>query len=89
MASATAVHGALSLAYTALLAPLAERGSAGRAAAAGAAFGIALYAINLHALTALFPWFVAARGWITVVAHVAFGIAGALTWRWARRPRDA
>ncbi|WP_063553098.1 hypothetical protein [Burkholderia territorii] len=77
MGVATAVHAALSLAYTAVLAKLVRHLSPGAALLTGGAFGLALYGINLHAFTAIFPWFVAARGVITLVAHVVFGVVAA------------
>jgi hypothetical protein len=84
MVIAAVVHAVLSLLYTALLVPLVEGRSLRLAAAFGAAFGVALYAINLYGFTVLFPWFVAARDWITAAAHVAFGISGAVVYRWLR-----
>ena len=84
MAVATVVHFALSIAYALALAALLG-GSPGRhAAIAGAVFGAALYAINLHAFTVVFPWFVVARGTITLAAHVAFGTSAAMAYRWLR-----
>ena len=40
-----------------------------------------LYAVNLHGFTLLFPWFVAARGGITLTAHIVFGVAVMMTLR--------
>ena len=89
MAAATAVHFALSLVYVALLAPVVDGRSAAWATAVGAAFGLALYGVNLHGFTILFPWFAQARDWIAVAAHVAFGVVAALAWQRARRAPDA
>lgn len=72
--AATLVHFALSLLYAALLAPLAGRLSPVPSLLVGAGFGGALYAINLHGFTWLFPWFVESRGWETLAAHLAFGL---------------
>ena len=56
-------------------------------AAMGAAFGAALYVFSFHFATLAFPWLVELRGWPTVVAHLIFGITGALMyWQLARRP---
>ena len=79
--AATVVHGVLSLAYAALLAVLVDGRSLTAAFALGAAFGLALYVVNLHGFTALFPWFAPARGWITVAAHLVFGVGGAFAYR--------
>lgn len=81
MATATLVHGALSLAYVALLAPLLTRRSAAAAAAIGAVFGAGLYIVNLYGFTVLFPWFAVARDWITLAAHIAFGASAAVVYR--------
>ena len=88
MAVATLVHFALSIAFAAALAPLLGRCSAAAACVRGAVFGIALYALNLHVLTAVFPWFAAARGAITLAAHVVFGMTAALVYC-ALRPQVA
>jgi hypothetical protein len=74
MLAATLVHFALSIAYAALLAPLAVRLGGVSAYLAGAAFGVALYTVNLYGFTAIFPWFALARGWIALIAHGVFGV---------------
>ncbi|WP_417903642.1 sodium:proline symporter [Burkholderia territorii] len=85
MGVATMVHAVLSLAYTVVLAKLVRGRSLGAALLAGAAFGLVLYGINLHAFTAIFPWFVAVRGVITLVAHLVFGVVAAGVYCFARR----
>jgi len=77
MGVATLVHAALSLAYAAVLAKLVRNLSPGAALLAGGVFGLVLYGVNLHAFTAIFPWFVPVRGAITLVAHLAFGVTAA------------
>jgi acyl-coenzyme A synthetase/AMP-(fatty) acid ligase len=37
-------------------------------------YGLAIYAVNLQGLTAIFPWFSVLRGWVTMLVHVVFGI---------------
>jgi len=81
MLVATVIHFALSAVYTALLAQLAARLEGCAAVPMGAAFGVALYAVNLHGFTELFPWFAQARGWITLAAHVAFGMTASFAYR--------
>lgn len=85
MGVATLVHVALSLAYTAVLAKVVSSMSLRSALLAGGAFGLVLYGINLHAFTAIFPWFIPVRGAITLVAHLVFGITAAAVCRLARR----
>ena len=81
--AATLIHFALSVAYALLPARLAGRLRTGPALAAGAIYGLAIYAVNLYGFTLLFPWFAAARDWVTLAAHVVFGVAlagGCLAW---------
>ncbi|MDE2492143.1 MAG: hypothetical protein KGM24_14950, partial [Elusimicrobia bacterium] len=75
--AAMSVHLPLSLLYARLLAPLVHGARAGRAVAIGVLFGAGLYALNYYALAGLFPWFAAARGWITLASHLLFGATAA------------
>jgi hypothetical protein len=45
--------------------------------------GGGLYALNMYGFTALFPWFIATRDWITLCAHIVFGASCTLACRWA------
>lgn len=81
MLVATFVHFALSIAYGLMLAPVIVRLSTRSSLVAGAAAGLALYAINMHVLTAVFPWFAESRDWIAMVTHLAFGLFAAGTYR--------
>lgn len=74
---ATLVHFALSIIYGLILASLIRRLRATSSLIAGSAFGLGLYVINMHGFTMLFPWFEAARDWITIAAHVTFGVTAA------------
>ncbi|MBJ9751855.1 sodium:proline symporter [Burkholderia cepacia] len=85
MAVATLVHMVLSLVYAAVLVKTIRTLSLAAALLAGGAFGLILYAVNLYAFTAIFPWFVPVRGAITLVAHLVFGISAAAAYRFARR----
>lgn len=89
MAVASLVHVALSLAYTALLVPFVERNSGPGALITGAAFGLALYIVNMYGFTAIFPWFVQSRDWIAAMAHIAFGLGAAGSYRILRGRRVA
>jgi hypothetical protein len=82
MMVAAIVHCALSLAYATVVAALIERQTIVGSVLTGAGFGLALYVVNLYGFTAIFPWFAAARGLVTVAAHVAFGVSAALAYRW-------
>ena len=88
---ATLVHFALAVVYALLLCGFVGRLRTLPALAAGAAFGLGLYAINMYGFTAVFPWFAASRDWITAAAHTVFGIAVTGTYRLipARQPDHA
>lgn len=77
MLVATVVHFALSIAYGLVLAVGLGALGIGASLVAGAAFGIALFVVNMYGFTAVFPWFAAARDAITVAAHVVFGVTAA------------
>ena len=81
MLVATLVHFALSIVYGVIVSWLTAWLRAPLALAAGAIFGLALYALNLYGFTAAFPWFTASRGGITLAAHVAFGVVAAGAYR--------
>lgn len=83
MGWATAIHFGLSVAYALPAWPLARRLRRWPAAAAGAAYGLAIYGINLYGFTLLFPWFEVARGPATLLAHAVFGLTLAAACRLA------
>ena len=82
MLAATAIHFLLSIFYAAVLLPL-RRSNLACSRFIGAGFGVTLYFLNLHGFTAIFPWFVAARGGITLVAHAIFGVTVMLAYRYS------
>jgi hypothetical protein len=71
---ATLVHFALSIAYALILSRLIWRLTLYPSLLAGAAFGLVLFAVNMYGFTMVFPWFAVARDWITVAAHLVFGM---------------
>lgn len=75
VAVAMIVHFALSALLGVIFALVAGRFALSRGAliALGVAFGLAVYAVNFHGFTALFPWFEMARNWITIASHAVFG----------------
>lgn len=81
MLVATCVHFALSIGYGAVVALIIARAGMGMALLIGAGFGAALYVVNLHGFTAIFPWFAEVRDWNTFAAHIGFGVAAAVTYR--------
>jgi|CXWL01.1.fsa_nt_gi hypothetical protein len=78
--AAMAVHLPLSLLYARIVAAFVHGRSIPHAIGIGAVFGVALYFINYHAFTHLFPWFALARGWVTLTSHIAFGVLAAGTY---------
>ena len=74
MLIATLVHFALSIAYALTLSVFISRLRTPLSLLAGAAFGLLLYAINMYGFTFVFPWFEAARDWVTAATHVVFGV---------------
>jgi uncharacterized membrane protein YagU involved in acid resistance len=80
------VHFVLSVGYAIALGFLLHRMGVGMGAALGigAVFGIVLYLVNFYGFTAIFAWFANARNWVSIFAHVVFGIAAAWGYeRWA------
>jgi len=82
MLVATVVHFALSIVYGVVLAPLVAVIDARRGLAVGGVFGLALFVLNMYGFTLVFPWFDAARDWITAAAHVVFGVTAAAACRY-------
>ncbi len=69
------VHFILSAVLGVIFALVAPRvaSSTGALVLVGAVFGLIVYLVNFYGMTAVFPWFEMARGWITIVAHLVFG----------------
>lgn len=74
---ATFMHFALSIIYSLSVSWVIARLRAAPSLLVGAIFGLAVYGVNMYGFTTVFPWFEAARDWITVAAHLVFGIAAA------------
>lgn len=83
------IHFALAIVYGLILALIIHRLSMGMAIVAGAVFGLALYAINFHGFTAVFPWFAMARGGLSVFVHLVFGVVAAWAYKAMQKPRVA
>ena len=83
------VHYVLSLLYALALAGVLAGLRREHAPFVGLAFGAALYAVNLHAFTAMFPWFEELRTPDTLVAHAVFGVVAACAYcEFSRPARD-
>lgn len=85
------VHLALSVVYGLIIGWLVHRMDMGTALLVGALFGlVAIYLVNFYLIApAVFPWFVQARNWISLVAHIIFGLVAAGTYISMRNRRPA
>ncbi|MCM2303917.1 MAG: sodium:proline symporter [Elusimicrobia bacterium] len=86
--AAAAVHIPLSLIYARVLAAMIHGMGPARSLAAGALFGAALYYVNYHVISEVFPWFVSARGPAALVSHLVFGLLAAGIYERLTRPAD-
>lgn len=77
MMVAMIIHFMLSIVYGLVIGLIVRKLGMGKALLAGAAFGLlAVYLVNFHLVAPmLFPWFTQAQNWVSVVAHVLFGMA--------------
>ncbi|MFP3645996.1 hypothetical protein [Paraburkholderia sp. SIMBA_054] len=90
--AALVVHFVLSIVFALILvvimAPFSFDSSVGMASLVGAVFGLAVYLVNFYVMTRWFPWFADARGWISLIAHLVFGLVTADTYLRLERRED-
>ena len=80
------IHFVLSIVLALVFALLARVRPMGTAIMIGAVFGLVVYLVSFYGMTAVFPWFAEARNWVSLFAHVMFGVV--LGWAYAcRTPR--
>lgn len=60
-----------------IMAPFSLDSSVGLASLVGLLFGVLLYVVNFYGMTQIFPWFVDARGWLSCLSHMMFGLVAA------------
>jgi uncharacterized membrane protein YagU involved in acid resistance len=87
--AAMVVHFILSIVFTVILGFSIARMGFGASLAAGAVFGLLLYLVNFYGFTAVFPWFAMARNWVSVVAHIGFGLVAAWSYKRLASPAIA
>lgn len=87
MMAAMVLHFILSIIYAIILAFIVNRFGLGIAAIIGLVFGLILYLVNFYGFTAVFPWFAMGRGWISIFAHLMFGLIAALAYKWLQKPK--
>jgi len=73
MMVAMAIHFGLSVILAFIFAFIARGRDVAVATMIGAAFGLILYFVSFYGMTAVFPWFAKARGWIGIFAHIMYG----------------
>ena len=88
---ALVIHFALSLLFAFLLSLilLGARVARRNMLLIGAAFGLAVFFVDMYFWSGLFPWFARARNWYTALNHIVFGVILAATYRSTASPRLA
>lgn len=81
---ATLIHFSLSIVYAVISVRVFARLPGGGALLAGAFYGLLIYVVNMYGVTVIFPWFSMVRDWVTLVAHLVFGVTLAGGCRWYR-----
>lgn len=76
------VHFVLSMLFAAVAGLLVRGQTVFVAVLIGTGFGLLLYLFNYFVFTGFFPWFAEIRNWVSVLAHLAFGGAAALSYAW-------
>lgn len=78
MVVAMVIHFMLSWVYAFLFAWLFGGLKIGTSILTGAVLGFVIYLVNFYGFTAIWPWFADARNWVSIFAHILFGVA--LAW---------
>ncbi len=73
MMVAMLIHYGLSIIFALLFAFIARGRTVGMTTMIGAVFGLVVYFVAFYGMTAVFPWFAMARGWIGIFAHIVYG----------------
>jgi len=81
MLIATCIHVALSIVYAMILSYLIHSLDLKKSLIVGGLFGLGIFVINMYGFVIIFPWFVETRDWITVTAHLAFGVSAASVYK--------
>lgn len=69
------IHFGLAVIYGLIFSWIAHQVSGLNAILGGSVFGLAIYFINFYLISpVLFPWFTEAQNWISLVAHLLFGL---------------
>ena len=87
MTVAILIHLVLSILLGFVFALLARGRTFATSILAGAVFGLVIYLFNFYVMTAVFPWFAEARNWVSILAHVVFGLVLGWAYPTFARPR--
>lgn len=74
---ATLIHTLLSILYAIILPMLIDRLGLKTSLIAGGIYGLIIFWVNMYGVVIIYPWFVETRDWITVIAHIVFGVSAA------------
>ncbi len=81
MLIATGIHFVLSIIYAIALSWLIRPLTLKASLIAGGLFGVGIFIVNMYGFVGIFPWFVETRDWITMAAHIVFGISAAAVYK--------
>lgn len=73
--AAVILHLVLSIIYAMVIGYVIRSTSFGIALTFGAIAGFVIYLLNFYLMTDIWPWFEKARNWVSIFAHVIFGLA--------------
>lgn len=74
---ATCIHFVLSIIYAITLSWFIRDFDVKASVVAGGLYGLGIFTMNMYGFVIIFPWFVETRDWITIVAHIVFGVSAA------------
>lgn len=74
---ATMIHTILSILYAIVLPLLIGRLGLRTSLIVGGFYGLIIFWVNMYGVAIIYPWFVETRDWITVIAHIVFGVSAA------------
>ena len=78
MMTAMLIHFPLSIIYALILGMIIKNMAMPMALLVGGLFGLAIYLVNFYGIASfMFEWFAMARNWVSLIAHVLFGVATA------------
>lgn len=75
MLIATWIHFGLSIIYATVFYYLIHSLNIKNSLIVGGLYGLGLFIINMYGFVIIFPWFVETRDWITIAAHLIFGVS--------------